>query len=72
MIAVQVSREREPGADRVILAARCEVTGRTFTLTLRTRGARVLGACIAAATSGDPRQRDDFDADFRLTGELDP
>lgn len=72
MIAVSVTREHEPGADRVVLAMRCEATGRRFTLTLRTRGARVLGACIAAATTSDPRHRDDFDADFRLTGELDP
>jgi len=73
VIAISVVRETEAGADRVVLAARCEVTGRRFTMTLRTRGARVLVACLAAAAApADPKRRDDFDTDFRLTGELDP
>lgn len=73
MIAVSVVRERDGGADRVVLAARCEATGRRFTMTLRTRGARCLVACLAAAAAPiDPKRADDFDTDFRLTGELDP
>lgn len=73
MIAVSVVRERDGGADRVVLAARCETTGRHFTLTLRTRGARCLVNCLAAAAApADSKRGDDFDTDFRLTGELDP